>query len=425
MKIMTFIITELFGQGSLFLAFIAMVGLILQKKPASEVIRGTLMTAVGFLVLNTGTGLITGNSIDGLIAVFNAIMPQAANQVTVDIATEYGAVIGIAMVAAFLINLLVARFTKWKTVFLTGHMLSNFPYFFVAAAVGAGLKGTTLIVVTIIFTALYLIICPNLMRPLVKDVTGSDSFSIGHPTTFFSVLSGYLAPIVGDRKKSAEDIRFPKSLGFLREITITGSLVVGLTYLIMYLVLLMKGMDPGTVWGCGNQVFTYIFTHAVYFGVGLTIMLQGIRMEIGEILPAFKGFADRIVPNAVPALDCPVIFNHGPNSLLIGFITSMITSIITIIVTYGLFPTVVIPLTITCFFEIGCASIIANARGGLRGCIICSALCGIIMVFLVGFGAYFFNPTIQPVLLVYGGQDFDLWGIIVGAVSRLLVRMGL
>ena len=57
----------------------------------------------------------------------------------------------------------------------------------------------------------------------------------------------------------------------------------------------------------------------------------------------------------------------------------MITSTITIILTAGMFPTIVIPLTVTCFFENGCASIIGNATGGIRGCIIGAILSGIIM----------------------------------------------
>ena len=143
-------------------------------------------------------------------------------------------------------------------------------------------------------------------------------------------------------------------------------------------------------------------------------------MLISEIVPAFKGIAEKLVPGAIPALDCPVIFNFAPNALIIGFIVAMITSTITIILTAGMFPTVIIPLTFTCFFEIGCASIIGNATGGIRGCIIGAALSGIIMVFLVGFGSYFFGNTINNWMLVYGGQDFSLWGIVEGAIARLI-----
>ena len=105
---------------------------------------------------------------------------------------------------------------------------------------------------------------------------------------------------------------------------------------------------------------------------------------------------------------------------MIGFIVAVITSTATILLTRGMFPTVIIPLIFTCFFENGCAAIIANAKGGIRGTIIASALNGVIMVLLVGFGAYFFNKTIQPWMLVYGGQDFSLFGIIEGIIARLI-----
>ncbi|WP_417229035.1 PTS ascorbate transporter subunit IIC [Thermophilibacter sp.] len=422
---LNFIINEIFGQGAIFLALIAMIGLILQKKSFSEIVRGTLMTAIGFFVLNTGTGLITGSSIDGIATAFNTVMPQAVESTTVDIGGEFGTEIGIVMIVAFAINVIFARFTKWKSIFLTGHMLYWFPYVFVAAGVGAGLSGAPLIALAAIFTALYMIISPNLMKPFVKKVTGDDSFTIGHPTTCLSVISGLLARAIGDPSHSTEDIKFPKSLGFLREISITGSIAIAISYIVMFFILIANGYDPATVWGYAEGttgIFTYIFTHAIYFGVGMTIMLQGVRMLIAEIVPAFQGIAEKVVPDAIPALDCPVIFPYAPNALLIGFIVALITSTATILITgsMGIFPTVVIPLISTCFFEIGCATIVGNAEGGIRGAIVGAAVCGILAVLLVGFGAYFFNNTIQSWMLVYGGQDFDLWGMVCGAVARLI-----
>lgn len=424
MAVLNFIINEIFGQGAIFLALIACIGLIVQKKSASEVIRGTAMTAMGFFILSTGTGLITGNSIDGIATAFNTLMPSAVPSTTVDIGAQFGTEIGIVMILAFAINLLVARFTRWKSVFLTGHMLYWFPFVFIAAGVDAGLTGTKLIVLATVFTATYMVVSPNLMRPFVKEVTGDDSFTIGHPTTCLSVVSGLLGKVVGNKEKSTESLNIPSSLGFLREVSITGSIVIALTYIVMAIILTVNGFNPGEVWGYAGGttgMFTYVFTHSIYFGVGVTIMLQGVRMLISEIVPAFKGIADKFVPGAIPALDVPVIFPYAPNALIIGFIVAMITSIVTIILTAGMFPTVIIPLTFTCFFEIGCASIVGNATGGVRGCIIGAAVSGILMVLLVGFGSYFFNNTIQQWMLVYGGQDFSLWGIIEGLIARFLV----
>ncbi len=422
MAVLNFIVNEIFGQGAIFLALIACIGLILLKKPFTEIVRGTAMTAIGFFVLNQGVSLISGNVAD-IGTAFSKIMPgSTAAPDMADFGTKYGTQIGIVMLVAFIINLLFARFTKFKAVFLTGHMLYWFPYIFIAAGVDAGLSGVSLVVLATVFTAAYMIISPNLMRPLVKEVTGNDSFTVAHPTTVLSLVAGYLGKVVGNKEKSTEDIKFPKALGFLREVSITGSIVICLTYIVMGVVLSVNGFSPAEVWGY-SSAFTFYFTKGIMFGVGVTIMLLGVRLLISEIVPAFKGIATKVVPGAIPGLDCPVLFNYAPNALLIGFIVALVTSTITILITVpmGIFPMVVLPLAFTCFFETGTAAIIGNATGGIRGCIIGSAVCGILMVLLVGFAGFFYSNTIGNWMLVFGGNDFSLWGILEGLVARLFV----
>lgn len=418
--VLDFIVNEIFGQGAIFISLIALVGLLLQKKSAAEVIRGTFMTAIGYFVLNQGVSIVSGTVTDVGTA-FSTIMPKAIASTSVDIGGQFGTEIGIVMILGFAINLLFARFTKWKTVFLTGHMLYWFPYIFIAAGVDAGLTGGKLIILATLFTAVYMIVAPNLMRPLVKKVTGTDSFSIAHPTTTLSLISAGVAKLVGDPKKSTEDLKFPKGLNFLREVSITGSIVILLTYLVMSLLLSINGYNPGEILGY-DRAFTYYFTKTINFGMGVTIMLLGVRMLIAEIVPAFQGIATKVVPGAIPALDCPVIFNIAPNALIIGFLCGLASSTVTILICTSLnvFPTVVIPLAFTCFFEGGAAAIVANAYGGVRGCIIASIVNGIVMVLLVGFGAYFYNNTIQDWMLVYGGNDFSLFGIIEGIIAKLI-----
>jgi len=420
MAVLNFIISEIFGQGAIFLALIALVGLLLQRKPFTDIIRGTLMTAIGFFVLTRGVGIIAGDSISGIAAAFNAIMPDTNQVVDIDMGS-YGTQIGIVMVIAFALNLIFARVTKWKSIFLTGHMLYWFPYIFIAAGLSAGLEGVTLVVIATIFTALYMIVSPNLIKPLVKEVTGDDSFTLGHPTTILSLISGYLGKVVGNKEKSTEDLKLSKNWGFLREVSITGSIVIALTYIVMMFVMMANNLTPAEVWGVDGSMFTYIFTQSIMFGVGVTVMLLGVRMLISEIVPAFQGIAKKLIPGAIPALDCPMLFPYAPNALIIGFIVGMIASTLTIIITapMGIFPIIVIPLVFTCFFEVGTAAIIGNGTGGIRGCIIGSATAGVVMVFLVGLGAYFFEGTINGWMLVFGGNDFSLWGIIMGAISNI------
>ena len=214
MGVFNFIINEIFGQGAIFIALIACIGLILQKKSFSEIIRGTVMIAVGFFILSTGTGLITGSSIDGISTAFNTIVPRAVESKTVDIGTMYGTEIGIVMIAAFAINLFIARFTRWKSIFLTGHMLYWFPYVFIAAGVDAGLTGGKLIILAAAFTALYMVVSPNLMRPFVKKVTGDDpsqSDTRQPACPYFPVFSEELW---GTRKNLLRTLKYPHHLDF-------------------------------------------------------------------------------------------------------------------------------------------------------------------------------------------------------------------
>lgn len=430
MGFLNFVVKDIFGNASIFLALIAAVGLIVQRKKLAEILTGTMKTAIGVVVLTQGNSIII-SAILGLSAAFSALNPStvlAVNEIGADaFGAKFGTQIGIVMIVAFLINILVARFTRWKTIFLTGHMLYWFPFVFLAAGYDAGLTGTKLVILATVFTTLYMVVSPNILQPFVRLVTGDDSFAIGHPTTGLSIVSGLLGKVVGDKSKSTEDLKIPQGLAFLKEISITGGIVVAITYVVMAIIMGTNGIDIAKVYGLASvsKLFSFVLLQGFTFGAGLTVLLLGVRMVIAEIVPAFKGFSDKLVPGAIPALDCPMLFAYAPNALLIGFITAMITSVITIVITssMGIFQSAVLPLTVTCFFEIGTASIIGNATGGVRGSVIGSAVCGVLMVFLVGFGAPFFMKTINQWMLVFGGQDFSLWGMIAGFFARLFVHI--
>lgn len=422
MQIIDFIINQILREPALFLGIIAALGLIMQKKSVSDIISGTFKTIIGVVILTQGTNILV-NSILPLSDAFNALYNIPAEGKLNPIGSDnfintYGSQIGLAMLLAFLINVLVARFTRIKHVFLTGHMLFWFPFIFTATAVESGLSGASIVIFATLFTALYIIIAPALIKPFVKKVTGDDSFTLGHPTIGLSLVSGLVGKLVGDKNKSTEDIKFPKQIDFLREITITSSLVMFIVYLVMGFLI---GDQAKEIYNPDKNLVMYSLLQGVLFGTGLTILLLGVRMMLAEIIPAFKGISDKIIPNAIPALDCPIIFPYAPNAVLIGFIVSMITSTITLFMIggMGIFSYAIVPLTITCFFEIGTAAVIGNGTGGLRGAIAGSAVAGIIMIILVGVSIPFLQNTVSDWIIVFGGNDFSLWAIISGALGKL------
>ncbi|MFT8633288.1 MAG: PTS transporter subunit IIC, partial [Liquorilactobacillus ghanensis] len=150
------------------------------------------------------------------------------------------------------------------------------------------------------------------------------------------------------------------------------------------------------------------------FAAGLLILLYGVRLLINQIIPAFQGISEKLIPNAKPAFDVPVLFNYKPNAVLVGFITAMITSTILVIFSdsFHIFHIMLVPLVITSFFECGGAAIVGEGQGGLRGSILGTASAAILMVILVGFSGTMFGSTIQNWILIFGGNDLSLMGII-------------
>lgn len=422
MDIVMFFINQIFREASLFLGLIALIGLILQRKSVSEIIKGTAKTIIGVVILTQGTNILISAMIplsDGFNSLYGIAGEAALKPMGPDkFISSFGSQIGIAMLLAFLINILVAKFTKIKNVFLTGHHLFWFAFIFVAVGVESGLSGIPLILFSTILLSIYIIFAPAIIRPYVKNVIGDDSFTLGHPTVILSLVSGFVGKIFGDKSHSTEDLKISEKWDFLREITITSSIVMLIVYVVIGLLI---GEDAAEVFKTDRNLVVYALMQGILFGAGLTVLLSGVRMMLAEIIPAFKGISDKLIPDAIPALDCPIIFPYAPNAVIIGFIVSMITSVITILLIgrTGIFPYAIVPLTITCFFEIGTAAIIGNGTGGTRGAIIGSGVAGVLMIFLVGFSIPFLSNTVSDWIIIFGGNDFSLWSIIGGVIGKM------
>ncbi len=409
------IINSIFRNPPVLLGLIAALGLALQKKNIADIIKGAMLAAFGMVILDAGVGML----VKSILPINNAFQTLAGGAVSeglndVTFTATHGGDVGLAMVFGLVLHVLIARFTRIKTIFLTGHMLWWFPFIFVAAGVEGGLVGLPLIIFGAISSALYWSIMPWVLRKYVFAVTKDESFTLGHPTGILSLISGFVASKVGDKSKSTEDINLPKSLSFFREISITGGLVIFVMYIIVGLIV------PSMVEE-GSNLLMLATSQGLAFGAGLLIMLQGVRMLINQIVPAFKGISEKLVPNALPALDCPIIFNYKPNAVLIGFVVAMITSTVLIIManTMNIFGILIIPLVITSFFECGTAAVIGEGQGGLKGAIIGTFTASFAMVALVGISAVIYANTIANWMLIFGGNDLSLFGVIGKFIASL------
>lgn len=412
---MGFITDHILKNPPVLLGLIAMIGLVIQRKSVSEIIKGSMTAAFGMVILTAGVNMLVGTIAPINVAVQTQLGVKVAEGLSdVTFTAEYGGTVGLAMFLGLVLHLMIARFTPVKTIFLTGHMLWWFPFVLVAGGVEAGMRGTMLIVVSAILSAIYWSFMPWIMRKYVWDATGDDSFLIGHPTGILSLISGFVAKRVGNKERSTEDLNIPESLSFFREISITGGLV-------MFLMNLIVGFIAPVLIPEGGNIIMFAIEAGLNFGAGLLIMLYGVRLLINQIIPAFQGIAEKVVPGAKPAFDVPILFNYRPNAVIIGFIVAMITSTILVILvnSFDLFGILIVPLVITSFFECGGAAVIGEGQGGLRGAVIGTMVASVAMVFLVGISAVIFSTTIQNWILIFGGNDLSLWGMVGKLVGSL------
>ena len=298
------------------------------------------------------------------------------------------------MVLAFIINILVARFTRVKYIFLTGQ--ASLWMATVCSVVGymGGLRGTELILVGGGIAGLMAVGMPALAQPIVRKITGSDDIALGHFCTLGYLVQAGVAKLTGDVSKSTEDIELPSAFSFLQDTYLSMMVVMIPIYLIPTIA---AGPEVVAQYSKGVSYLVFAFLQSVQFVVGVYVLLAGVRLLLAEIIPAFRGIALRIVPNAIPALDCPVLFPYAPNAVIIGFISTTVGSIIGMFLFPNVGLAIILPGMLTNFFAGGTAGIFANAVGGRRGAVIGGVFHGLLITLL--------PALLLPLLGSYGLQN--------------------
>ncbi len=406
------------------LGLVAMVGLLIQRKSFSAVLTGTVKTMAGTLILFTAVNVLN-QTITPLATLFGLVYEVQGQASTADWTAflgSYGVQVVLVMVLGFLVNLVLARVTRWKYVFLTGHIMFWNAFMVVAALTDSGqLYGPAVVLIGALVQGVLSTLLPAMISPFVQKLTGRKDFTVGHTTTVIAVIGALLGKWFGDPSKSTEDLDLPEGLSFFKSMTVSTSIIMTLLYLVLgFIVGVQAAADvftSGAVW----LWFFWVVMQGILFGGGLVILLTGVRMMLAEIVPAFHGIARRIVPEGVPALDCPMIFPYGQNALMIGFPIAMISSLVTLVI-FGLagYPYLLLPLVVAAFFDVGPAAILANATGGRRGVVIASIAGGILLIVFQALSLPFVMNSAAGFINAFGGNDFSIIAIVVGGLTRLI-----
>jgi PTS system ascorbate-specific IIC component len=366
------LVIDIFSQPAVIVALIALLGLLFQRSSLGETISGTLKATLGFAIILAAAGIIIealGPIEDMLKQGFNLEGFAPVDELVVaGVAAELGAETALIILFGFFLNLLLARLTPWKYIYLTGHMLWIHAGAWAILLYSEGITGAPAVAIGSVIQGLYTTLFPALAQPIVRRITGGDEIAFGHGQTLLAVAGAYIARPFGSPDHSAEKIEVSERWSFFRDIAIS-------TTLIMLIVSVGAAFYAGPSYveselSDGTNYLVFAVMQAITFVAGLLVLLQGVRMFLAEIVPAFRGIAERVVPGARPALDCPVLYPFAPNALIIGLITGTIAQAVAIALIIVLGWPVPIPSMIVAFFASGSGAIFGNAMAGRRGAVI-------------------------------------------------------
>ena len=411
------VILDILKVPAILVGLISLIGLLLQKKSASDTIKGTIKTILGFIIIGGGAGILVGAlvpfgqlfevgfNVQGIVPNNEAIVGMALK--------EYGTATALIMAFGMLANILIAKFTPLKYIFLTGHHTFYMACMIAVILAVGGLTGTTLIGVGALVRGFIMAFFPAIAQPVMRKIVGSDDVAFGHFGTVGYLLSAWVGSLVGKHSKSTEEMTLPKNLSFLRDSSISISLTMSILYIIVAVAAGPQYVEQNLSGGQNYIVFAIV--QAITFAAGVYVILQGVRLLLAEIVPAFTGISQKLVPNAKPALDCPIVFPYAPNAVLIGFLSSFAGGIVGLLILGQLKMILILPGVVPHFFCGATAGVFGNATGGRKGATLGAFAHGLLITFL--------PVALLPILgslgfanTTFSDADFGVVGIILGYI---------
>ena len=337
---------NLFGQTALFLGLIVAVGIALQKKKPGEILQGFITATLGYYIFNTGAGsigglaMVMGNLLRPTLGVEAGVNPFSSQTfIAMGYAIEYIAPrITICFIVSWMIHILLVKFIKpLKVVYLTMHNILSFvATFYMFFYTIMGYRGWLLDCCAGLFTVLYITLTPMLVYKDCMKVT-NNAFALGHFNQISAWLASKIAPLCGNpEKENAETMQLP---GWLRSISDGGlSVAVSLpvAYIFVWAIVMFVGNDAALQLlhenaGSTNS-FLYMVLTALQLAAAIYILLYGLRMFLGALLPAFQGISEKFIPDAVPGIDTVAFYTVSPNAVVITMLSYMAGAVATTIV---------------------------------------------------------------------------------------------
>lgn len=377
------IIINILGTPAVIIALIAFLGLILQKSNVTDIIKGTLLAFTGFVLIKTGGGIL-----GGVLTMFSDIFTNAfglqgvvpSNEAIMALTIDsLGRPAAFILFFAMIINVLLARYTRFKSIYLSLHLIVFMSFSVTAALIGLGYSEQFAVIFGAVVIGTYMAIFPTILSRFSRKIIGHNEYCIAHAASSSYIISSCLGRWLGDPATNVEEINVSDRFSFLKNPEVA-------TFITMFLLLSVSSFfaEPPFLDKtlAGKPYLVWLLEKSATFAGGLYIAKKGVVMFTEEIVPAFRGFSRVVAPGSVPAVDPMVLFDKSPNAVLIGFIVSFIAELCCVAIFPLIGLPVIVPGIMASFITGGSAAIFGNATGGLRGALIGSFANGLLLCIL-------------------------------------------
>ena len=388
---LNYLINHLLTQPVLMIGILIALGYIVGKKSFEKIVTGTISAMVGIQLVLFGGGQFSGafkpitTAISEKFGIQGYLMDSYAMKATSQEALgDKFALVGYVFLIAFAVNIVLVyfgKYTKAKGIFLTGNAgIAHSQAILWLVLTWLITNDAISVIIAGVLVGVYWAFSTTLAAGVIDKVTDGGGFTVGHNQQLGIWFFGKIAHLFGDPEKDdAENLNLPGWLTIFNN-NVTATCLIMITFIGLFISPLgisgIQELAGKTHW------VNYIIYIGINFSMYMVILLNGVRMMCGELTASFKGVQERIIPNAIPAIDVAAILPFSPTAATLGFIFTTVGTVIAI----GLLlifksPTIVLPGFVPLFFAGGPIGVVANKLGGYKSVIVCSILLGLVQTF--------------------------------------------